>query len=151
MPKTKSKGVCMALENLGFSRTLGILEKSLSVNTQRRNIIANNLANVDTPNFKRSELNFEAELRRSLDYETSKPQHLKARMMHEKHIPFATPRLWQEVEPVRQLDYLSEVNQNGNNVDLDREVVERAKADRIYELLVTATRFQFNQISLVVR
>lgn len=141
----------MALENLGFSRTLGILEKSLSANTQRRNIIANNLANVDTPNFKRSELNFEAELRRSLDYEASKPQYLKARMTHEKHIPFATPRLWQEVEPLRQLDYLSEVNQNGNNVDLDREVVERAKADRMYELLVTATRFQFNQISLVVR
>ncbi|NIZ40047.1 flagellar basal body rod protein FlgB [Entomospira entomophila] len=137
--------------NSGFERTLGILEKSLSANVQRKNIIANNLANVDTPNFKRSDLNFEAELKRALDYEASSSIHLKANMTHERHIPFATPRGWNEVQATRRLDYLSEVKQNGNNVDLDREVVERAKADRMYDLLTSATRFQFNQVSIVVR
>jgi flagellar basal-body rod protein FlgB len=137
--------------NVGFERTMGILEKTLSANTQRRNIIANNLANVDTPNFKRSELNFEAELKRALAYEASAPVNLQANMTHEKHIPFASPRLWDEVSPMRRLDYLSEVQANGNNVDLDREVVERAKADRMYDLLTSVTRFQFNQVSLVVR
>lgn len=141
----------MILTNSAFGRNLGILEKTLQANSQRRNIIANNLANADTPNFKRSELNFEAEMKRALDFEKNKPLYLQAHTSHERHIAFATPMTWDRVEPTRRLDYLSDVNQNGNNVDLDREVVERAKADKMYDLLTSATKFQFNQISLATR
>ncbi|NIZ19375.1 flagellar basal body rod protein FlgB [Entomospira culicis] len=141
----------MIVENRGFERTLGILEKTLSANVQRREIIANNLANAETPNFKRSELSFEADLKRAFAYEASKQQHLQAKTTHEKHIAFATPPLWNDVQPTRRLDYLSTMQANGNNVDLEQEVVERAKADRMYELLTTVTKFQFNQISIVAR
>jgi flagellar basal-body rod protein FlgB len=139
------------IENKGFDRTLGILEKTMSANIQRRELIANNLANANTPNFKRSNLNFEAELKRALEYEKSAHVHLQARQTHEKHYAFATPKNWQEVQASRHLDYLSTVHANGNNVDLEQEIVERAKADRMYELLSTVTKFQFNQVSIVVR
>ena len=44
-----------------------ILEKSLDVESLRKKVIADNVANVDVPHFKRSEVNFESELKRALD------------------------------------------------------------------------------------
>jgi len=37
-----------------------ILEKSLDVESLRKKVIADNVANVDVPHFKRSEVNFES-------------------------------------------------------------------------------------------
>ena len=41
----------------------------MDVATLRRNVIANNIANANTPNFKRSDVNFESQLKRALDSE----------------------------------------------------------------------------------
>ncbi len=40
--------------------------REMDVSVLRRNVIANNLANADTPNFKRSVVNFESQLKRAL-------------------------------------------------------------------------------------
>jgi len=37
----------------------------------RRDVISNNIANADVPNFKRSVVNFESELKRALNSEKS--------------------------------------------------------------------------------
>ena len=43
-----------------------LLEKGLDTESLRRKVIANNIANVDVPHFKRSEVNFESELKRGI-------------------------------------------------------------------------------------
>ncbi len=45
-------------------RTNYLLERAMDVESIRRRVISNNIANVDVPHFKRSEVNFESELRR---------------------------------------------------------------------------------------
>lgn len=42
----------------GFDNILGVHEQALAVRTKRNELIANNLANADTPNFKAQDLNF---------------------------------------------------------------------------------------------
>lgn len=141
----------MMFVNSGFGRSMGILEKTLNANRQRAGVIANNLANIDTPNFKRSDINFEAELKRAMENERNMPNYLQAKKTDARHIDFAKPITWDRVEPRRVLDYLSEVKNNGNNVDLDRESGEYAKTGITYDLLTTLVKFQFNQIAAAIR
>ncbi|HHJ4328286.1 TPA: flagellar basal body rod protein FlgB [Klebsiella pneumoniae] len=48
--------------SISFSNALGIHEKALGFRTQRAEVLANNLANADTPNFKARDLDFAAVL-----------------------------------------------------------------------------------------
>lgn len=43
---------------INFDRALGIHEKALNFRTQRAEVLANNIANADTPNFKARDLDF---------------------------------------------------------------------------------------------
>lgn len=47
---------------ISFSNALGIHEKALNVRVQRAEILANNLANADTPGFKARDIDFKAAL-----------------------------------------------------------------------------------------
>lgn len=48
---------------ISFDNALGVHEKSLLIREQRAELLANNLANVDTPNFKARDLDFKALVR----------------------------------------------------------------------------------------
>ena len=45
---------------------INVLETSLSAAATRQEVIANNIANVNTPNFKRKDVRFETELKHSV-------------------------------------------------------------------------------------
>jgi len=44
--------------SISFDRALGIHEKALGFRTQRAEVLANNIANADTPHFKARDLQF---------------------------------------------------------------------------------------------
>ena len=48
---------------IGFDNALGIHQQALQVRTQRAQVLANNLANIDTPNFKARDIDFKKILR----------------------------------------------------------------------------------------
>ena len=52
--------------NNNFGRTVDLLHRTMDVSLLRRSVIADNIANADTPNFKRSVINFESQLKRAL-------------------------------------------------------------------------------------
>jgi flagellar basal-body rod protein FlgB len=137
-------------ESTSFGRTMDIMKRSLKVSQLRRDIIADNLANSDTPNFKRSELSFESQLRRALESE-SRPAGLQARMTHAKHIPFDRTIDYRTVQPRKTLDYLTQSKANGNNVDLEEEMMLSFTNQLQYQLMTQIVSTQFSQINLVLR
>ena len=52
-----------------FSRSIDLLQREMNVANLRYQVSANNLANSEVPNFKRSTVNFESELKRAFDSE----------------------------------------------------------------------------------
>jgi flagellar basal-body rod protein FlgB len=56
-----------------FGKTVDLLHRAMSANVVRRQVIADNMANANVPNFKRLIVNFESELKRTLDTEKQKP------------------------------------------------------------------------------
>lgn len=136
--------------NSNFGKTVAILQRSMDVATLRREVIANNIANADTPNFKRSTVNFEAQLKRVLDGEKTKAQP-EAFLTDPRHIAFDQKVDWQDVKPVRVLDYLTQSKNNGNNVDLEEELMTAQQNQMMYNLMAQAAANEFNQLNIVLR
>ena len=102
--------------------TLLLLEKTLDVCVLRHKVIANNIANVDTPGFKASRVIFEEKLKRALK-ESLLPSEL------------------QKIRPELVRDEESSLREDLNNVDIEKEMVrlsENTLRYNIYAQLLTA-------------
>lgn len=114
------------------SAVLDSFGRILDAGSMRHAVISNNIANVDTPNFKRSEVHFEQLLQKELQsYKSSfvgrrtDPRHL--------YIGASGP------EPVFaqvKLDGQRSMNNNHNNVDIDYEMAQLAKNQLYYNAIV---------------
>ena len=133
-----------------FAKTLDLLHRAMDVSTVRRQVIANNLANATVPNFKRSVVNFESELKKALESEKKRPA-LELNLTHEKHIPNWKARDYRDVQIRRVLDYTSTYNNNGNNVDPEQEVMLELQNQMAYTMFAQAAQFEFGQIQQVLR
>lgn len=135
--------------NNRFGKQLDILHRTMDVNMFRRSVIADNIANADTPNFKRSTVNFESQLKRALDSE--RVTKMPGTLTNERHIPFYRPMNYRDVGPRRILDYMTTSDNNGNNVDAETEAILAMQNQLNYELLTRVVSNQFAQINLVLR
>ena len=68
--------------SISFDSALGIHESALRLRGQRAGILANNLANIDTPNFKARDLDF----KQLLNQQTSGGNGFAAQMTNERHM-----------------------------------------------------------------
>ena len=133
-----------------FAKTMDIVHRALSANTVRRSVIANNMANANVPNFKRSMVNFESELKRALTTEKRKPA-LELALTNEKHISNYKERDYRDVQIRRVLDHTSTYNNNGNNVDPEQEIAAAVENQMTWNLLAQSASFEFNQINQVLK
>lgn len=131
-----------------FGKNMEILHRTMDASLYRRSVISDNIANADTPNFKRSVVNFESELKRALDSEGKTG--MNAAMTDSKHISFNKVQDWREVKPRKVLDYLTQSDNNGNNVDAEEEMMLAMQNQLQYNLLTTSISNQFSQISKAI-
>ena len=96
------------------------LAKSLDAAGLRHRVIADNLANVETPGFMRSEVGFEDQLARALD--SNGEESASAEI--------------ERLQPQIRADSSSPARPDGNNVSVDKEIAGMAKNTLQYEALV---------------
>lgn len=132
-----------------FGKNLAMLSREMGVSVLRGNVIANNVANADTPNFKRSVVNFEAQLKRALDSE--KAERFPQYVTNDRHIVFQKPMDWRDVAPRRVLDYLTEAKNNGNNVDVEEEGMNALNNQLLYTTLAQVVSSEFQRVNIVLR
>lgn len=108
-----------------------LLEHTLSASSLRQAVIANNIANVDTPRFKRSEVRFEELLQQSMN---GLPSKVVGRRTDPRHLYIG--RSSKEVNPQITVDQNSVMNNNLNNVDIDLEMSVMAKNQLRYNTLI---------------
>ena len=136
--------------NGAFGRHVDMLHRAMDVNVLRRNVMANNLANSDTPNFKRTFVNYEAQLAKALRSEGA-GNRLQAKLTDERHISFERPMDYRAVQPRRVLDYLSTSKNNGNNVDVEQEMIGVIQNQLLYQTLAQSISAEFTRINIVLR
>ena len=130
-----------------FERTTDLIHRALDVSSLRYTVSANNLANAGVPNFKRTTVNFETELKRALDSEKAARGSFQLATADPRHISSGEYIDYRTVEPRRVLDYASSSNANGNNVDAEQEAMELLRIQMNYILLTQMQNFQFAQVT----
>ncbi len=138
-------------DGTGGMKTNFLLERALDVESLRRNVIANNIANVDVPHFKRSEVNFESELRRAIEEKSEESNLLPGIMTSERHIPFFVERDIRGVRPRINLDYTTTYRNDGNNVDIEKEIVDASKNQMRYNAYVTMLNQNYKLLKISMR
>ena len=101
--------------SISFESALGIHEKALNFRTQRAEVLANNIANADTPNYKARDLDFKAVLQQQV--ENSKGT-FHANLTNERHIAAEGASLFDESLKYR-IPFQPSIDQN--TVDLQQE------------------------------
>ena len=135
------------LDQIMRSPTFDYLERGLSAANLRHEVISDNLANVNTPNYKRSEVVFEELLAKELygDDDRGKLQMVRT---HDKHLPFkkfdrAAARVERDDTTVARVD--------NNNVDIDMEMASLAKNQLYYNALTRQLSGHISKIKSVMQ
>ena len=131
-------------------RTIDVMGRGLDAAALRHEVIADNIANVDTPNFKKSFVTFEDELKFARDRPPA-PDFV-ARRTNSRHLVFDKPGpMVEEIRPrvLRQNDTV--YRRDGNNVDIDLEMTELSKNTIQYDVLARQVAGSFQQIQDTIR
>lgn len=140
----------MELNNKGYSyRIIQMSKMYLSALNKRLNVIADNIANADTPGFKRSEVTFEAQLKRAIERENYRG--FQAKVSRERHIPFVIPINWEKVEAKRVVDYATTMRNDGNNVDIEKEMTDLSKNNLVFQTVIDLLKNNYNLINLSLK
>jgi len=133
-------------------QTSYLIEKSLDAESMRRKVISNNIANVDVPHFKRSEVNFESELKRAIfENDNERANRVPFATTDERHVPFSVPRSITGVQPRINLDYSTTYRNDGNNVDIEKEMVDAAKNMMRHNSLTASMNHNFKMLKISMR
>lgn len=139
-------------EGTSFGRNLDILHRTMDVAVLRQDVIANNIANAETPNFKRTVLNFETALGQALaSTERAENRRPAGARLNPAHVTFDRPVDYREVMPRRYLDWTSQADNNGNNVNMESEVMDLLGNQLRYAMLSEAVNAHFQRATIVLR
>lgn len=109
---------------------LDLLSRLLDASSLRGRVIQGNLANMNTPGFKRKLVSFEQRLKVALD---------------------KNPRLASEMNPEVKTDTLTPGNPDGNNVNLELEMNAMRENRLTYETYATILQSHLGMIDAAIR
>ena len=129
-----------------FTRSVDLIQRALDVNTLRYSVAANNMANADVPNFKRTSVNFESQLKKAFESEEKARNAFELKTTEPYHIKINNVIDYKTVEPQRVVDYASTEKANGNNVNVENEAMDIVKIQMQYKMLTMPESFEFSQV-----
>ena len=118
---------------------VNVLDKAADASWKRNEVIANNIANVDTPHFKRSDVTFETYLAKELTGRDTLSKKVKNMKLD-------------KLEATTYLDHSSlSYRKDGNNVDIDTEEAYLADNKLKYYALLYAMSHEFSRMRSVLQ
>lgn len=126
------------------SRSITLLERSLDASSLRQKVLSNNIANIDTPNFKRSDVSFQQALQEAMSGET-----LTGRMTDDRHMQIGASKL-DEVRPTVFREDSTSLRLDGNNVDVDSEMTNLAENQILYNAMTQQINAKFGLLKYAI-
>ena len=141
-----------------------LLEKGLDASWKKNEVIANNIANIDTPGFKRSDVEFESVFRNELssgensffnatnslskefkneivksDFKSTNADKITGSVVNNN----LAPKISQSTQASIKMDQ--------NSVDIDYEMTELAKKSILYESLTYSISKEIGRIKYIIK
>lgn len=111
-----------------------ILESAMQATSFKNNVLLQNIANSDTPNYKRKTVNFESNLQTVID--------------QYKKTGVANPSLVTKNLKVSELN--NKVTLDGNGVDIETEMIEFYKNSMKYDIITNSVLSNLGKIDNVI-
>ena len=123
----------------GAYNYINVLEKTCDASWTRNSLISNNIANVDTPNYKRKDLKFEEYLSSAVTLGSSLDEDIA-------NVDLDT------LTGTTYTDYVNvDYGLDGNNVDIDTESAELAKNQIKYYTMLDSVSQEFSRLKMVMQ
>ncbi|MCI7105750.1 MAG: flagellar basal body rod protein FlgB [Lachnobacterium sp.] len=119
---------------------VNVLDKAADASWKRETVLANNIANVNTPGYKRKDLDFEGILKQELGRCKHTSLDTKIDNLHMDHL---NPSVYTDLS-----NYSYRLD--GNNVDIDVEEVEYASEQLRYQGITAGINNEFNRMKTVI-
>jgi len=124
-----------------FGKTFNHLEHGLNYSHLKNEAITNNLANIDTANYKAKNVEFKSLL------DKEQKNQFKATRTHPRHLYFGPENKGFRIYANPSTRY----NHNGNNVDVDKEMVELGNNQIYHQSLIDRLNGEFGILQNVIR
>jgi len=123
---------------------ISVLNKAADASWLRNEAISNNIANVDTPGYKREDVTFQSELQKAMTFSGFETTDAKVHSLATTSSSSLQPRTYKDYSGYSyRLD--------GNNVDIDTEQTMLAKNQLMYEGLLTSIDAEFTNLKTVMK
>jgi flagellar basal-body rod protein FlgB len=123
-----------------FSGTISTLERALDYSSTKQKVISQNIANVDTPNYKAKDVSFKN------IFDDVIGNSFKVKKTHIKHLDFKSPSSTSIIQR-NSTSY----NESGNSVDIDQEMADLAKNQIYYNAVTERISGKFSSLQNVIR
>jgi flagellar basal-body rod protein FlgB len=121
-----------------------MLEKALDAAWMRNEAISNNIANVNTPGFKKSYVRFEEYLQ-----DANEKFQISGIKKDERFLPIGKDRII-SANPEMVQENSTSMRRDENNVDIDVEMAELAKNTIKYNALISQMSKEFSKIKYAI-
>ena len=122
---------------------LNLLNQAMNASDLRQKTISTNIANINTPGYKVERVLFEEKMRKA-----SSSNELALSRTNDKHLFINGTSIEQGPEVVRKTN--TSLKDNGNNVDLDYEMSEKAVNELYYNALQRQVNHELSQLNYVI-
>ncbi len=122
-----------------------VLEKALDAAWLRNEVIAQNIANGDTPNYKKKTVAFEEYLNDAMDGGS-----FKGFTTDRRHIPIGGDDIDSVGIKVTEDNSDTSYRLDGNNVDIESEMASQAKNDIKYYTLIQSLNTGYKRLKSVI-
>ncbi|RYL93000.1 flagellar basal body rod protein FlgB [Sporolactobacillus sp. THM19-2] len=116
---------------------INTIQLAMNRSFAQQNLIAQNIANVDTPGYKAKKVAFDSLLGDQLQAYRTRPGHIS--------FSGSDPKGYHT-----EMDTYGTIQDNGNNVDIDHEMSELARNQLLYQTLSQSAADQFKKFNIVL-
>ena len=130
-------------------KTSAVLDQALSLRFKRQQLLAANIANADTPNYKPVDLAFEGALKDAIKKDDSNDAYPPG--IH-KTDPMHMSGWIEEVVEATEVHVRSDVTNSldNNGVDIDKEMARITENSTSYQTVLEVTRRRFNILTELI-
>ena len=128
-----------------FNMQVGLVGKVMDMQLQRQNVIAGNIANVETPNYKPRELTFEKELQSALGLDA------RGEMTRTESAHMPTVFRPDSFGPEWDMAVKPRVVHGEDRVNIDKEMAKHAKNQLQYTALTQVMTKSFEGLNTIIQ
>jgi len=130
--------------DISDARITALIEKGMDLRLQRQNLLASNLANVNTPGYRRKDITFEDKLRSAMEMKG-----MSVSRTSENHL--GGGRNLVAVAPDLVIPARTAINNDLNSVDMESELSQMSRNRLLYEVLIQAMTKKMQLLEYTIR